>query len=153
VGATTDEEGRYYFEVPVSGEFWVIYQFMGFKSETLNVLVRHGERVIRDVKLTEVALKMPAVETPGKRGVIHESKSPAPTVVIPKEIAEQAGKATIGEAATLETGVQLQRKCSACEASEISIQGLPGRYSLVLMEGMPLFRGCGGALYTRYDSR
>ncbi len=146
VGATTDAEGRYYFEVPVSGEFRVIYQFMGFKSETLNVLVRHGERVIRDVKLTEVALKMPTVETREKRGVIHESKSPAPTVVIPKEIAEQAGKATIGEAATLETGVQLQRKCSACEASEISIQGLPGRYSLILMEGMPLFLG-GAARY------
>lgn len=139
VGTVSDSSGYYFLELPMHGEFRVIYQFIGFRAETVSVLVRHGERVRRDVVLKEIAIPVSGVEVQGQRQVVHESKGPEPVVVIPKVVAEQAGKTTVGEAATLETGVQLQKRCSACEASEVSIQGLPGRFSLVLLEGMPLF--------------
>jgi len=139
VGTATDASGHYLIEVPMHGEFRVVYQFIGFKSETLAITVGHGEMVTRDVKLREIPISVPAIESRARRETVHESKTPEPTVIIPKTAAEQAGKSTIGEAATLETGIQLQKRCSACEASEVSIQGLPGRFSLVLLEGMPLF--------------
>ncbi|MEO0079873.1 MAG: TonB-dependent receptor [candidate division WOR-3 bacterium] len=141
VGTATDASGHYLIEVPMHGQFRVVYQFIGFKSETLAVSVGHGETVKRDVRLQKTPISVPAVETRARRETVHESKTPEPTVVIPQAAAEQAGKSTIGEAATLETGIQLQKRCSACEASEVSIQGLPGRFSLVLLEGMPLFSG------------
>ncbi|MEO0049539.1 MAG: TonB-dependent receptor [candidate division WOR-3 bacterium] len=141
IGTTTDTAGNYFIEVPMHGEYRIAYQFIGFKSETLTVFVQHGQRVKRDVHLQEISLPVPPVEVRGRQEVVHESKTPAPTAVVPQSVAEQAGKSTIGEAATLEAGVQLQKRCSACEASEVSIQGLPGRFSLILFEGMPLFAG------------
>lgn len=143
LGTATDPNGNYLLELPMHGEFQVVYQFIGFKSETLLVIVGHGAQVRRDVKLQPIPLSIPGVETRATRPTVHEAKTPEPKVVIPQVAAEQAGKTTIGEAATLETGIQLQKRCSACEASEVSIQGLPGRYSLVLLEGMPLFSNLG----------
>ncbi len=141
IGTTTDTAGRYYIEVPMHGEFRVVYQFIGFKSETLKVFVGHGELVNKDVRLKETPIPLTPVETRAQREMLHESKTPEPAVVIPKIAAEKTGKATIGEAATLSAGVQLQKRCSACEASEVSIHGLPGRFSLILLEGMPVFSG------------
>lgn len=139
IGTTTDSSGEYFLEVPMHGVFKVVYQFIGFKSETLTVEVGHGTMVRRNITLQPVILPVPPVETRASRPTIHTGKTPEPATVIPHTAAEQEGKATIGEAATIETGIQLQKRCSACEASELSIQGLPGRFSLVLLEGMPLF--------------
>ncbi len=139
VGAATDASGRYFIEVPMHGEFRVVYQYTGYESETLAVVVGHGETVKQNVVLRQTSIPVPGVETRASRETMHESKTPEPTVIIPQAAAEQAGKTTIGEAATLETGIQLQKRCSACEASEVSIHGLPGRFSLVLLEGTPVF--------------
>jgi hypothetical protein len=138
-GTATDTTGRYLIEVPMHGVYQVIYQFIGYQTETLTVSVDHGEIVQRNVKLQAVSLPMPEVQTSSRRPTIHESKTPEPKVIIPRAAAEQSGKSTIGEALTMETGIQLQKRCSACEATEVSIQGLPGRFSLILLEGMPLF--------------
>ncbi|MEO0085076.1 MAG: TonB-dependent receptor, partial [candidate division WOR-3 bacterium] len=139
VGAATDAAGRYRIEVPVAGTFRVVYQFVGFESETLVVTVMPDERVTRNVALRPTAIRVPGAEARASRPTVHETKTPEPTAVIPKAAAEKAGKTTIGEAATLETGVQLQKRCSACEASEVSIHGLPGRFSLILLDGTPMF--------------
>jgi len=139
VGTATDSAGSYFLEVPMHGEFRVVFGFVGFRPETLVVMVNHGERVRRDVRLRPEPVPVAGVETRARRETVHESPTPEPTVVVPRAAAEQAGKATIGEAATIEAGIQLQKRCSACEASELSIQGLPGRFSLVLLEGLPVF--------------
>ncbi len=139
VGDATDGSGRYFIEVPMPGSYRVVYQYIGFESETLSVTVGQGERVTRNVALGRTVIPVPAVETRATRETVHESKTPEPTAVIPKAAAEKAGKTTIGEAATLETGIQLQKRCSACEASEVSIHGLPGRFSLILLDGTPMF--------------
>ncbi|MGC8797766.1 MAG: AIR synthase-related protein [candidate division WOR-3 bacterium] len=136
--------GGYRIEVPMHGVFKVVYQFIGYQTETLTVAVGHGERVKRNVQLRAVSLPMPEVQTSARRQTVHESKTPEPTIIIPQTAAEQAGKSTIGEALTLETGIQLQKKCIACEATEVSIQGLPGRFARILFEGMPLFSDLAG---------
>lgn len=138
-GAATDTAGYYFLEVPMHGEFRVVYGFVGFRPETLSVMVHHGERVRRDVRLSAAPIRVAGAEASARREVVHESKTPEPTAIVPRAAAEQAGKATVGEAATVEAGIQLQKRCSACEASELSIQGLPGRFSLILLEGLPVF--------------
>ncbi|MBM3314778.1 TonB-dependent receptor [candidate division WOR-3 bacterium] len=138
-GTAADTSGRYFIAVPEPGDFRVVYQHIGYGAETLSVAVGRGERVARDVVLRQTRIGLPPVETRASRQTVHGTNTPEPTVVIPKAAAEQAGKTTIGEAATLETGIQLQKRCSACEASEVSIHGLPGRFSLILLEGTPVF--------------
>ena len=141
VGTATDGAGRYRIEVPLAGTFRVVFQYVGYESETLVVAVGEGERLTRDVTLMPTVIRVPGAEVRASRESVHESKTPEPTTVIPKAAAERAGKMTVGEAATLETGVQLQKRCSACEASEVSIHGLPGRFSLILLDGTPMFSG------------
>jgi outer membrane cobalamin receptor len=139
IGTAADAGGRYVLGIPLPGTYRIVYQYIGFVPETLSVAVGSGEQVSRNVTLRQTRIAVPAVESRASAERVHESRTPEPTTVIPKAAAEKAGKMTIGEAATLETGVQLQKRCGACEASEVSIHGLPGRFSLILLDGTPLF--------------
>ena len=141
IGDVTDETGWYKIGVPTHGQFKVVYQYIGFKAETLSVTVPHGEQVRKDVILKKSVIPGKEIEVKGRREDIYKVKTPEPTTVIPYEAAERAGAKTLGEAVELEPGIELQSKCSMCAASEISIQGLPGRFSLILLDGMPVFSG------------
>ncbi len=141
IGDMTDETGWYKIEVPMCGQFKVVYQYIGFKPETLTVTVTHGQQVRKNVILRESTIQFKEVKVKGRKETIHRTKTPKPTTVIPYEAAERVGASTIGEACELEAGIKMQSKCSMCGASEISIQGLPGRFSLVLLDGMPVFSG------------
>ncbi|MDD5530446.1 MAG: TonB-dependent receptor [bacterium] len=142
IGGVTDGNGKYTIEVPNHGEFKVVYQYIGFTPETLTVTVMHGQTVKKDVILKESFIQLKEVEVTGRKETIHRIKTPEPITVIPQEAAEKSGASTLGEAIELEPGVELQTKCSMCNnTSEVSIQGLPGRFSLILFEGLPIVSG------------
>ena len=146
LGDATDANGWYEIEVPeikvpMAGQFKVIYQYIGFASETLTVTVPYGERVRKDVTLRESVLQFKEIKVKGRRETIYRAETPEPTTVIPHEAIERAGTTTLGEAIELESGIRQQTKCALCGPTELSIQGLPGRFSLMLLEGMPLFSG------------
>ncbi|MGQ9678499.1 MAG: carboxypeptidase-like regulatory domain-containing protein [bacterium] len=56
IGTTTNSSGEYFVEVPMHGVFKVVYQFIGFKSETLAVEVGHGTTVRRNISLQPVII-------------------------------------------------------------------------------------------------
>lgn len=141
IGDATDSTGWYSIEVPEPGKFNVVYEYIGFRREKIGVEVQCGSRVRKDVIMEESAIQFKMTEVKGRREDIYKSKTLEPTTVIPSEAALRTGASNIGEALELESGIKLQTKCEMCASSEVSIQGLPGRFSLILLDGMPLFAG------------
>ncbi|MBI4721596.1 MAG: TonB-dependent receptor [Candidatus Stahlbacteria bacterium] len=141
IGDATDSTGWYSIEVPEHGKYSVIYEYIGFRREKVEVEIPCGSRVRKDVILKESAIQFKATEVIGRREAIYKSKTPEPTTIIPSEAAVRTGASNIGEALELESGIKLQTRCEMCGSSEVSIQGLPGRFSLILLDGMPLFSG------------
>lgn len=68
---------------------------------------------------------------------------PVKTEVVGKKKITQKGAANLLDALDNEPGVVIDNACSICGSSSIKLSGLPGRYTLYLMDGLPLYSSLG----------
>ncbi|MGM0597033.1 MAG: TonB-dependent receptor plug domain-containing protein [Myxococcota bacterium] len=68
---------------------------------------------------------------------------PVKTEVIGSKKMEQKGAKNVYEAIDNEVGLQVDNMCSICNARGIKISGMPNRYTLYLVDGMPLYSSLG----------
>ncbi len=140
-GAVSDAGGEYTVFITYCGEHFLVFDYVGYASETLKVECGEGRTVKQDLILRETAVFGDEIRVEAHREQLHAADEIQTKTVIPLEAAQKAGAKTLGDVLQLDAGVKLQTKCSMCSSSEISIQGLPGRFSLVLFDGMPVLSG------------
>jgi outer membrane receptor for ferrienterochelin and colicins len=79
----------------------------------------------------------------GTRTVRPVLDAPVKTEVVGKEKIENKGAANLVEALAFEPGLRVDNQCSICNTTTIKISGIPGRYSLLLINGMPIMSSLG----------
>lgn len=72
------------------------------------------------------------------------SDTPVKTEVIEGEQILDRGASNLIEALEFETGLRIDNVCSICNTTGIRMSGVPSRYSLVLVDGMPVYSSLGG---------
>lgn len=70
-------------------------------------------------------------------------ETPVKTEVITRKDIERSGATNLTEALEHKTGVRVDNQCSVCNTSSIKLSGLPGRYTLLLIDGFPVFSSLG----------
>ncbi len=70
-------------------------------------------------------------------------ETPVKTEVITRKDLERTGATNLAEALENKTGVKVDNQCSVCNAVAIKLSGLPGRYTLLLIDGFPVFSSLG----------
>jgi len=70
-------------------------------------------------------------------------ETPVKTEVVTRKEIERTGATTLTEALAHKTGVRVDNQCSICNATSIQLSGLPGRYTLLLIDGFPVFSSLG----------
>lgn len=74
----------------------------------------------------------------GTLKAIKKSQSPVPVTIIPSQVLSMNPTSNILEALYQINGLNPQVNCNMCNTSDISINGMPGPYTMVLMDGMPI---------------
>jgi outer membrane receptor for ferrienterochelin and colicins len=69
--------------------------------------------------------------------------TPVKTEVVKKEEIENKGATNLVEALAYEPGLRVDNQCSICNTTTVKISGIPGRYSLLLVNGMPIMSSLG----------
>lgn len=70
-------------------------------------------------------------------------ETPVKTEVVTRKDIERTGAINLVEALAHKTGVRVDNQCSICNATAIKLSGLPGRYTLMLIDGIPIFSSLG----------
>ncbi|MBU1220681.1 TonB-dependent receptor [Myxococcota bacterium] len=68
---------------------------------------------------------------------------PVKTEVISARKIQEKGATNLVKALDHELGVVVENGCSICAATQIRLSGMPGRYTLYLIDGMPLYSSLG----------
>ena len=147
-GALTDLDGRASLRLP-AGEREVRIERIGFRTETLPVTVLAGALVEVTVTLEEEALEGEAIVVSSTRSERRIEDEPLRVEVIGREEVEEKLLMTPGDISMLlneTSGVRVQQTAPALGGASVRIQGLRGRYTLVLSDGLPLHGGQSGAL-------
>ena len=146
-GSTTDSAGIVTFNTIPSGEQTFSFSIIGYKAKS----------IIFNFPLTspEVLIEMEKAEEEEEPVIISSSRTDSrientPTrveVLGAEEVNEEVGikpgniASLLGDIA----GIQTQQTSASTGNTEMRVQGLPGRYTQLLRDGMPLFGGYSGS--------
>jgi outer membrane receptor for ferrienterochelin and colicins len=141
LGAVTSAEGE--FEIPgvAPGSYELSVSAIGYQRVSKNVAVGVGERLDLGVlKIAEDILGLSTVVVTGTMKETFVAASPIKVDVITARYLEKnAAPTNLMEGITLVNGVQEVVACGVCFTNSISINGLPGAYTAVLMDGAPIY--------------
>ncbi|TNE49189.1 MAG: TonB-dependent receptor [Deltaproteobacteria bacterium] len=84
----------------------------------------------------------PVVVT-GTRTKRRVSDTPVKTEVVSAKRIQAKGARNLIEALAFEPGVRLDNQCSVCNTTGLRLSGLPGRYLLVMVDGLPVYSSLG----------
>ena len=140
-GTTSDLSGNYVIKDLQPGNYTLIASFVGYISVKKQVLVKADEPVRVDFKLISSATLDEIVVT-GTMKETYVSASPIKIDVVTSKQFDTylpSAASSVIESVQLVNGVQEVVACGVCYTNNISVNGLPGSYTAILMDGTPIY--------------
>jgi outer membrane receptor for ferrienterochelin and colicins len=148
VQAFTDDEGRARLTV-AAGLVRIDVSHLGYGPASVRAEVRAGEETRIGVRLHPEALALEGLTVSSTRTGRRVQDEPLRVEILDREEIEEKMLMTPGNIVMLlnETGgLRVQVTSPALGAANIRIQGMPGRYTQLLADGLPLYGGQAGAI-------
>jgi outer membrane receptor for ferrienterochelin and colicins len=148
VGGTTSSTGSIVISNIPSGQHKLSFSLVGYETKILSLLFPVADTTLV-VSLTK------AIEKTEEEVIVSSSRTESGIEDLPtkvevlgvEEVNEEAGikpgniASLLGDVA----GIQIQQTSAATGNLEMRVQGLPGKYTQLLRDGMPLFGGYAGS--------
>jgi len=142
-GAISDKNGNFKMENIPAGKYLMQVQMIGYHTIEKEIEVKKSHIIYLQFELAPEIIKGEAIVVTGTRTPRYVKNSPVKTEVVTKEEIKRLNPTNFLEATQSIIGIESTTECSICNASSISIQGLPGRYTQVLIDGIPFFSSLG----------
>jgi len=143
-GATTDIEGAFALQNIPKGTYTLQTSYIGFANYQTIIKIEDKEVDLGIIRLTPASGIIDEIVVTHKGATIFNPTKIAPTVatkyvVDPKALQKITSPTNLIEAISLVSGVQEEVACGVCFTNTISINGLPGAYTAVLIDGTPMY--------------
>jgi outer membrane receptor for ferrienterochelin and colicins len=135
---TTDSLGRLTISIPDTGQYSLAVSYVGYSTKVVKLDATQPEIVIY-----LQPLMMDEVVVSGTMRAMARSHSPVPVSILSAQLFRQHASPVIFDQLALLSGVQPVINCSVCNTGDIQLNGMPGVYTQVLVDGMPLISGLG----------
>jgi outer membrane receptor for ferrienterochelin and colicins len=148
IGAMTDDAGEARLSLP-AGPHVVGVSRLGFHPESLTVTLRAGQDTMLAFAIREQAAEVERVIVSATRADRRIEDLPIRVEAISREEIEEKMLMTPGDISMLlnETGgLRVQTTSPSLGGANVRVQGLRGRYTLILSDGLPLFGAQTGGL-------
>ncbi len=140
IGTISNASGEFVLKDIAGGTYTIEIRSVGFKLIKQEITVPISENLSFD--LEESTLTMDEVVVTGTMQPTFVSQSPVKVEVITSKHLNTyipAAATSVVEGISLVNGVQEVVACGVCFTNSISINGLPGPYTAVLMDGSPIY--------------
>ncbi len=149
IGASTDQNGFVFLTNIPDGNQTIIFSYVGYQevsrdfnfplqqSEPMDVLLHHDHETMEEVTVAATRSSRTIADIPTR------------VEVISGEELDEKGNMKPGDIRMLlneSTGIQTQQTSATSYNSSIRIQGLDGKYTQILKDGLPLYAGFSGGL-------
>lgn len=146
--AIADSKGLVTFKNIPSGKFEIIFSYIGFEEKTIFSEFPIITDSTIEIELTETAHETNVVVT-STRTSRSIANIPTRIETISGEELQEKGNMKPGDIRMLlneSTGIQTQQTSATSYNSSIRIQGLDGKYTQIIRDGLPLYSGFSGGL-------
>lgn len=139
--ALTNGRGEAAIQLP-AGDFQVRFQRYGFSSKTVQASVAAGETTRLEAELEAVSVIKEEIFVTATRGDVLIEDEPLRVEVLDRDEVEEKATMTPGDIAMLlneTSGLRVQVTSPSLGAANVRVQGLRGRYTQLLADGLPLY--------------
>ncbi len=149
-GGSTDDDGKIIINNIPSGEFTLRFSFIGYETKRLNYSFPLPDSLqgrIIDLEPANEELEEVIISSTRSSRTIEDTPTRV-EFIAGEELAEK-GNMKPGDIRMLlneSTGIQTQQTSATSYNSSIRIQGLDGKYTQLLRDGLPLYSGYSGGL-------
>lgn len=141
IGTTSNELGNYHIQNLQPGTYTIVASFVGHLSQKKQIVIKAGETHIVNFDLTSSSTLDEIVVT-GTMKETYVSASPIKIDVVTSKQLDTylpSAASSVIESVQLVNGVQEVVACGVCYTNSISVNGLPGSYTAILMDGTPIY--------------
>ncbi len=151
MGAATDFNGKYVISNVPAGSYIIKASYIGYRSTTINILLKNGETVIKDIKLSVVSVTTKEVvvtaQASGQNSAINQQLSSENIAnVVSAARIQELPDANAAESVGRLPGISLVR--NGGEATQIVIRGLQPQYNTITIDGIPIPSNDAGSVTT-----
>jgi outer membrane receptor for ferrienterochelin and colicins len=146
--AATDADGTVLLRLP-PGPATLVLARIGYLPDTLTLSLQRGQDTTITVDLAAQALELETVVVAATRSERRVEDTPLRVEVVDEEEVAEKASMTPGDIAMMlneTSGIRVQTTSPSLGGANVRIQGLRGRYTLVLADGLPLYGGQAGGL-------
>lgn len=144
VGSTTDENGRFVISGLDHGSYVLQFSYVGYEDKKISVVFPLAESLWVRIALKPEHIETPLIVVTGTRTLRSIADVPVRVEAIPEEEVEEKLLMTPSNVAMLlneSTGMRVQTTSAATSTANLRIQGLSGRYTQILHDGIPSLGG------------
>jgi len=144
----TDHDGLALLRL-MAGRHTVIVSRIGYRADSSHVVLRPGQDTTLTIRLEALEAQLEEIVVSATRSERRVEDTPLRVEVIDGEEIGEKIAMTPGDIAMMlnETaGLRVQTTSPSLGGANVRIQGLAGRYSLLLADGLPLYGGQAGGL-------
>jgi iron complex outermembrane receptor protein len=148
ITSPSDDQGLAVLRRP-AGPAWIVATAIGFRPDSLSLELRPGQDTAVAIRLEAAAAELEEVTISSTRSERRIEDEPIRVEVLGREEIEEKLLMTPGDITMMlnETGgLRVQNTSPSLGGANVRVQGLRGRYTLVLADGLPLYGGQVGGL-------
>jgi outer membrane receptor for ferrienterochelin and colicins len=136
----SDGHGRFTFGSLAANEYHLTVRAPGFGAAQRDLPVLSGQPLEVSVALelaSETVLVESGASAATEQGALRQDV--VKTESIPQEEMQKTGATSLTDALTHRPGIDIQVECSVCNVRSITLDNLPGRYTTLTLDGIPIF--------------
>ena len=143
----SDNNGRVAFNNLAAGEIKITFSFIGYENATVRFKIPQGDTVQIIYLQKDEKTEEEVIITSSRTNSRIEDLPTKVEVLGSEEVDEEAGTIPGNIASLLGdiAGIQNQRTSGTTGSIDLRVQGLPGKYTQILRDGLPLFGGYSGS--------
>ncbi|MEM7101670.1 MAG: TonB-dependent receptor [Bacteroidota bacterium] len=138
-GSLTTDDGKFMFSGVPEGDYTLLINGLGFDLFSKEISVSDSTPFVIDPVLTENGVNLEQVVVSGTLKETFLSDSPVKVEVLTFKFLEKNKTTNLLDAMFSVNGIQKQVDCGVCYTSNLRINGLEGPYTMVLIDGSPIF--------------
>lgn len=139
-GAVSDMNGNYSIDELEYGNYTLIASYVGFQMEkrTVSLNPNHPTLIV-DFDLKETSLTLDQVVVTATKTPKRKIDSPVIVNVVSSQTLNNVQACNLSEGLKFQPGLRVETDCQTCNYTQLRMNGLPGGYSQILINGRPIF--------------
>lgn len=148
-GGITNQDGEVELSNMAAGEYTIVVRFIGYETNTQVITLPSNNNEVFIIRLEHAHEELVELIVQSNRSSRTIDDVPTRVEIIAGEELSEKGNMKPGDIRMLlneSTGIQTQQTSATSYNSSIRIQGLDGKYTLLLKDGLPLYSGLSSGL-------